>query len=68
MAAAGTHIEENVMTATHPSSRAALSAEEARKDELFRARLARQSEAASHIQHGDPRCLTEEMDGECVCS
>jgi hypothetical protein len=42
--------------------------DEARKDELFRARLARRSEAASHIQHGDPRCLTEATDGECVCS
>lgn len=21
-----------------------------------------------HVQHGDPRCLTEETDGECVCS
>jgi hypothetical protein len=42
-------------------------AEQARKDELARARWARQAEAASHVQHGDPRCLTEATDGECVC-
>jgi hypothetical protein len=41
--------------------------ERERADAAFRARMARQSERASHLQHGDPRCLTEQTDGECVC-
>jgi hypothetical protein len=36
-------------------------------DRAAREAQARRDNRWAHVQHGNPRCLTEETDGECVC-
>lgn len=39
-----------------------------RDHDTWQRRECERQHRASFVQHGDPRCLTEDTDGECVCS